>query len=217
MFSPIVTRSRQLAQKYGPSWSAPALLAASTLAPLLLPLNSSAQIAWLEIMAMVWTTALFIHLYQQFNIRTKLGLYLFFAGMIALVPTMVRAQNVGQAPSTACNPQFFLIGPLLGAISTSMNWFLGGILAYSLCAFMIALMVVFFLVVIVGLIMAGAESHNSKRTLFEVLSQYLNIIITMMVIASIVTVFSLNIGGGTTGTPTTVGTPIPTVTTFTQP
>ena len=70
---------------------------------------------------------------------------------------------------------------------------------------MIALMIVFFLVVIVGLVMAGAESHNSKRTLFEVLSQYLNVIITMMVIASLVTVFNLQLSNNGNAAPTPVG------------
>ncbi|ABW33444.1 hypothetical protein [Acaryochloris marina] len=205
MQSPFLQHTRHYAHKYGPQWSAPVLLVILTLCPVFLPLNPGTQIAWLEIMALVWSTALFLHLYQLLNIQTKLGLYLFFSGMIALVPSMVKAQNVGNAPSSACNSGFFLIGPMLGAVDTSLGWFLGGVLAYSLCAFMIALMIVFFLVVIVGLVMAGAESHNSKRTLFEVLSQYLNVIITMMVIASLVTVFNLQLSNNGNAAPIPVG------------
>lgn len=205
MQSPFLQHTRHYAQKYGPQWSAPALLVILTLCPVLLPLHQGTQIAGLEIMAMVWSTALFLHLYQKLNIQSKLGLYLFFSGMIALTPSMVKAQNIGNAPSSACNSGFFLIGPMLGAIGTSLGWFLGGVLAYSLCAFMIALMIVFFLVVIVGLIMAGAESHSSKRTLFEVLSQYMNVIITLMVIASLVTVFNLQLSSNGNAAPIPVG------------
>lgn len=206
MHSPSLQTARHYAHKYGPQWSAPVLLVILTLCPLILPLNTGTQIAWLEIMAMVWSTALFLHLYQKLNIQSKLGLYLFFSSMIALVPAMVKAQSsIGNAPSSACNTGFFLIGPMLGAVDTSLGWFLGGVLAYSICAFMIALMIIFFLVVIVGLIMAGAESHNSKRTLFEVLSQYLNIIITLMVIASLVTVFNLQLGNSGNATSIPVG------------
>ena len=97
---------RHSAHKYGPQWSAPALLVLLTLCPVLLPLHPGTQIAWLEVMAMVWSTALFLHLYQTLNIQSKLGLYLFFSGMIALTPSMVKAQNVGNAPSSACNSGF---------------------------------------------------------------------------------------------------------------
>ncbi|WP_249370339.1 hypothetical protein [Acaryochloris marina] len=198
--------ARHYAHKHGPQWSSPVLLILLTLSPVLLPLNLGTQIAWLEIMAMVWSTALFLYLYQQLNIQSKLGLYLFFSTLIALTPSMVKAQNnIGNAPASACDSGFFLIGPMLGAIDTSLAWFLGGVLAYSLCAFMIALMIVFFLVVIVGLIMAGAESHNSKRTLFEVLSQYMNVIITLMVIASLVTVFNLQLTSSGNAAPVPVG------------
>lgn len=205
MFPPILKHSRHYAHKYGPQWSAPLLCILLTLCPVFLPLSPGTQIAWLEIMAMVWSTALFLSLYQRFNIQSKLGLYLFFSSMVALVPAMVKAQDVGTAPSSVCNSDFFLIGPMLGAVNTSLGWFLGGVLAYSICAFMIALMIIFFLVVIVGLIMAGAESHNSKRTLFEVLSQYLNVIITMMVIASLVTVFNLQLSTSGNTAPVPVG------------
>lgn len=206
MLSPLLQQSRHYAHKYGPKWSAPLLLILLTLAPVVLPLNSGTQIAGLELTGMVWATALFLHLYQQLNIHSKLGLYLFFTGMVALTPAMVHAQTeLGKAPATACNPKFFLIGPMLGAIKTSMDWFLGGVLAYSLCAFMIGLVIIFFLVVVIGLFMAGAESHNSKRTLFEVLSQYMNIIIIMMVVASIVTVFNIQLSGSTQAAPQPVG------------
>lgn len=205
MLSPSLQTARHYAHRYGPKWSSPVLLVILTLCPIFLPLNPGTQIAWLEIMAMIWSTALFLHLYQALNIQTKLGLYLFFSGMIAFTPSMVKAQNIGNAPASACDSGFFLIGPMLGAISTSLGWFLGGVLAYSLCAFMIALMIVFFLVVIVGLIMAGAESHNSKRTLFEVLSQYMNVIITLMVIASLVTVFNLQLSSNGNAAPVPVG------------
>lgn len=205
MFTSLIVQSRHAAHRYGPQWSAPLLCIFLTLCPVFLPLNPSTQIAWLEIMGLVWATALFLHFYQQLNIRSKLGLYLFFSGMITLVPAMVKAQDVGTAPSSVCNSDFFLIGPMLGAVNTSLGWFLGGVLAYSICAFMIALMIIFFLVVIVGLIMAGAESHNSKRTLFEVLSQYLNVIITLMVIASLVTVFNLQLTNSGNAAPTPVG------------
>lgn len=206
MLPPFIRQSQYYAHKYGPRWSAPLLLILLTLAPVLLPLNSGTQIAWLELTGIVWTTALFLSLYQHLKIRSKLGLYLFFAGMMAFTPVMVNAQTtLGKAPATACNANFFLIGPMLGAIKTSMSWFLGGVLAYSICSFMIALMIIFFLVVIVGLFMAGAESHNSKRTLFEVLSQYLNIIIVMMVVASIVTVFNIQLSGSTQAAPKPVG------------
>lgn len=206
MYIPLITHARHLSQRYGPRRSALYALIVLTLCPFILPLSPGDQIAWLEVTGMIWATAAFMHLYQKLNIRSKLGLYLYFSGMVALSPSLVKAQTQGVSPPAGiCDRGFFLIGPLLGAIDSSLGWFLNGALSNSICALVVGGMIIFFLVIIMGLFWVGLESHNSKRQFVDVLSQYMNIIITMIAVASIVTVFNLNLSNSG-NTPTDVGT-----------